>query len=56
MHELIGKKAYKKRGLFSGLVGTIEKCDSGITPYKLVYKEAGSTGIRRVEDIVVVKC
>ncbi|NNV07513.1 hypothetical protein ETC03_14270 [Geobacillus sp. MMMUD3] len=50
---IIGKLAYKKRGFFSGLVGTIQENDKGITPYKLVFRFA-AVGIKGKDDIVIV--
>ncbi len=55
MEELIGKKAYKKRGFFGGFIGTIQKSDSGITPYKIVFASGSAVGILDERDIEVVK-
>ena len=54
LDELIGKKAYKKRGFFSGLIGIIHKNDNGITPYKLVFKSIGAVGFVDEDDIIVI--
>ncbi|MFB5758901.1 hypothetical protein [Paenibacillus medicaginis] len=51
--DVVGKKGYKKYGYFSGLTGTIERCDS-ITPYKIVFEGGGSVGAH-LKDIVVVE-
>lgn len=53
--ELIGKKAYKTRGIFSGLVGYIHKSESEITPYKLVFEGVGSVGFMDIKDIILVE-
>lgn len=37
--ELVGKKAYKNSGGHSGLVGTVEKSDTGITPLWLLFSD-----------------
>jgi hypothetical protein len=55
LEDLIGKKAYKKRGFFSDLIGVIEKSDNGITPYKLVFKTIGAVGFRDKNDIVIIE-
>jgi len=55
MDELIGKKAYKKRGFFSGIIGVIEKSDSGITPYKLVYSNGSGNGFNNLNDIILIE-
>lgn len=53
MDELIGKYAYKTRGLYAGLVGKIEKDDTELGTYKLVYKRWGSSGFVSAKDIVI---
>lgn len=55
MDEHIGKLAYKRLGYFSGLTGKIEKSNSEITPYKLVFKSAGAVGFRSLDDIVLIE-
>lgn len=54
MDTLIGKKAYLKRGFYSGLIGTVATSQTEITKYALVFAEWGSTGFNRIEDIVLV--
>lgn len=54
MDKLIGKKAYKKRGFFSGIVGVIEESDSGITPYKLVYRSGSENGFYSIDEITLI--
>lgn len=53
--ELIGKKAFKKRGLFSGAIGIIEKNETGITPYVLVIKSVANAAFRNVEELVIIE-
>lgn len=53
MENLVGKYAYKTRGLFAGLVGKIEKSDDGITPYKLVYKNWSAVGFTSKDEILL---
>ena len=50
--SVIGKKAYKNSGFFSGLVGIIQKGDD-ITPYRVVFSDGSSVGAR-LSDLIIV--
>lgn len=57
--KLVGKKAYKKYGFFSYLIGVIEKNPTGITPYMLCGYHNGerywAVGFNSEKDIVIVE-
>lgn len=54
LEKLIGKKAYKNHnGLFGGLVGVIEKSNSGITPLHLRLADGTCLGAFP-KDLVIV--
>lgn len=53
MEHLVGKYAYKTRGLFAGMVGRIEKDTEGVFPYKLVYKNWNPVGITSEKEIIL---
>lgn len=54
-HEhLIGKKAYKNHsGMFGGLIGTIERSDSGISPLCLRFSDGSRLGAFP-KDLVII--
>jgi len=52
--SIVGKKAYKKTGMFRGLVGTVERSYGGITDYMLDIKDVARTGFNTHDDIVIV--
>lgn len=54
MDSIIGKKAYKKGGFFSGLVGTVVESNNGITPYIIDVKDVATIPFMNIEDIVLV--
>ena len=51
LDNLIGKYAYKKYGFLSGLIGRIDRNESGLTKYRLVFKSGSSAGFNRLSDI-----
>lgn len=51
MVELIGKKAYKKSGFHSGLVGTVIESNNRIWPYMLDVKGVGVVPFMDNEEI-----
>lgn len=52
--ELIGKKAYRKSGFFSGILGIIEKSDSDFTNYKLVYPDGSANAFNNIHEIELI--
>lgn len=53
LDNYIGQFATKKRGFFSGLIGIIEKNESGLGRCKhaLVFKDGSKVGISKLDDI-----
>lgn len=54
MVELIGKKAYKKSGFHSELVGTVIESNNRIWPYMLNIKDVGVVPFMDNEEIVLL--
>lgn len=50
----VGKIAYKKSGLYGGLVGRIEKSNHSFIPYCIEFA-TGRIGITNLNDIVLVE-
>lgn len=50
----LGKKAYRKSGLFEGYVGTIEESATGITPFKITFDAGGAVGFSKREHIHII--
>lgn len=51
---LIGKKAYVKRGMYSHVIGIIEKSDNGITELVINSKVMGKIAFVRLTQIELV--
>lgn len=55
MSELIGKKAYKKRGMLSGLVGIIEESNNDITPYVIKVGDVADVPFRNASEVEIIE-
>lgn len=53
--EFIGKKAYKNKGFFSGLIGEIQLNDSDFSKYVLVYKDGTRNCFNTLDAITLVE-
>jgi hypothetical protein len=51
--KYIGRRATKKHGYFSGLIGVVHANDF-ITPYKIVFSDGSSVGVS-VKDIELIE-
>lgn len=55
MTDIIGEIAYKKQGMFSGLVGTIEKSNNDITPYIIKVKDVVDVPFRNASEVEIIE-
>ncbi|MEM5009313.1 hypothetical protein WKH57_01200 [Niallia taxi] len=55
MTDIIGMKAYKKRGMFSGLIGVIEESNNNITPYVIKVGDAALVPFRDVSEVEIIE-
>ena len=53
----VGKRAYKKTGYYSGIIGTIERSDFIFAPSEFVlrFPSGGAVGVVILDDIVFVE-